>query len=153
MEYSQALSTIANQAQSKLALTHQAREQAIPLSRKIIQLSAAAIRSAHRGEFDASRGILDQARENITQLKEALAEIPGVSVLSPMERDISSGLVSFSIDGVEPADVVSFLWAEHRIAARRVAYPPGVRASLHFFNTEEEVERLAAAVRERAEGS
>ena len=98
--------------------------------------------------------VIEQRNLNLaTSLKETLAEIPRVSVLSPMERDISSGLVSFSIDGVDPAEVVSYLWAEHRIAARRVAYPPGVRASLHFFNTEEEVEKLAAAVRQQAESS
>ncbi len=83
-------------------------------------------------------------------LKEALNETPGVTVLSPMDRQSSSGLVSFSIDGVGPADVVSYLWEEHRIAARRVAYPLGVRASLHFFNTPEEVNKLVEAVRQKA---
>ena len=83
-------------------------------------------------------------------LKEGLNGIPGVNVLSPMERQSSSGLVSFSVDGVEPAEVVSYLWDEHRIAVRRVGYPAGVRASLHFFNTEEEVEKLVDAVRQKA---
>jgi L-cysteine/cystine lyase len=87
-----------------------------------------------------------------TSLKEGLNETPGVTVLSPLDRQCSSGLVSFSIDGIEPAEVVSYLWDEHRIAARRVAYPHGVRASLHFFNTEDEVDRLIGAVRQKARG-
>ena len=94
MEHSQALSLIADQAQDKLALTHQAREQALPLSRKIIQLSAAAIRSAHRGEFDASRGILAQAKDNITQLKDALAYHPDLyhsGYVSDAQKEYAEG--------------------------------------------------------------
>ena len=80
-------------------------------------------------------------------LKQALQEIPGVKILSPLDRSNSSGLVSFSIDGVEPGDAASNLWQEHRIVARSVGYPPCLRVSLHFFNTEEEVDLAVDAVR------
>ena len=80
-------------------------------------------------------------------MKEALNKIPGVNVLSPLGRESSSGLVSFAVEGVNPEAAVSRLWEDHRIVARHVHFPLGVRLSLHFFNTEAEIERVAAAVR------
>ena len=79
-------------------------------------------------------------------LKGKLVEVPGVEVLSPSERRDSSGLVSFAVTGQEPEEVVSQLWEQHQIVVRPVHFPEAVRASLHFFNTEEEVEKLADAV-------
>ena len=82
--------------------------------------------------------------------KAKLAEIPGVTVNSPLERSASSGLVSFAISGQEPVPVVEQLWANHRLVVRQVGNPAGVRASLHFFNTEDEVDLLVGGVRELA---
>ena len=84
------------------------------------------------------------------RLKQSLGETPGVKVLSPMERGGSSGLVSFAIDGIEPADAVTRLWEQHQIVARQVGFPSGIRVALHFFNTEEEVEQVVEAVRRMA---
>ncbi len=82
--------------------------------------------------------------------KAKLAEVPGVTVHSPSDRRDSSGLVSFSIAGQEPVPIVEQLWENHRLVVRGVGYPAGVRASLHFFNTEEEVDLLVGGVRELA---
>ena len=82
--------------------------------------------------------------------KAKLAEVPGVTVHSPLERRDSSGLVSFSIAGQEPVPIVEKLWENYRLVVRQVGYPAGVRASLHFFNTEEEVDLLVGGVRELA---
>jgi len=82
--------------------------------------------------------------------KAKLAEVSGVTVHSPLERRDSSGLVSFSIAGQEPVPIVEKLWENYRLVVRQVGYPPGVRASLHFFNTEEEVDLLVGGVRELA---
>jgi selenocysteine lyase/cysteine desulfurase len=79
-------------------------------------------------------------------LKRGLQETPGVKVLSPLERRSSSGLVSFTIDGVAPADAVARLWEQHRIVIRPVSYPSSLRVSLHYFNTEEEVDQVVGAV-------
>ena len=46
-------------------------------------------------------------------------------------------MVIFAIKGVEPEQAVAHLWERNRIAARRVSLPSCVRASLHFFNTED----------------
>ena len=80
-------------------------------------------------------------------LKETLLEVPGVSVVSPREDSLSCGLTSFQVQGVEPDDVVARLWDDHRIVVRQVRELSCVRASTHLFNTEEEVDKLAAAVK------
>ena len=85
-----------------------------------------------------------------SQLKQSLGETPGVKVLSPLERGSSSGLVSFAINGIEPEDAVTRLWERHRIVARQVGFPSGIRVALHFFNTEEEVGQVVEAVRRMA---
>ena len=82
--------------------------------------------------------------------KAKLSEVAGVTVLSPSERRDSSGLVTFAVEGQTPISVVERLWEDHKIVVRQVGHPAGVRASLHFFNTEEEVELLVGGVRELA---
>ena len=83
-----------------------------------------------------------------TYMKQALQETPGVRVRSPMDRGSSSGLVSFEVEGVEPAGAVSHLWEQHRIVCRQVNSLSCIRVSLHFFNTEEEIDRIVGAVRD-----
>ncbi len=82
------------------------------------------------------------------RLKAQLAEISAVSILSPTDDAASSGLVSFAVAGQSADSVAARLWQERRIVVRQIHYPEAVRASLHFFNTEEEVDLLARAVAE-----
>ncbi len=110
------------------------------------------------GMLEAIRFIQDIGVEEIesrnlhlaTYAKQALQEIPGVTVLSPLDRRSSTGLVSFAIDGVDTKEAVARLWEQHRIVARWVGFPPGIRIALHFFNTEEEVNKVVEAVQELA---
>ena len=106
------------------------------------------------GMLEAVRFIQDIGVEEIESrnldlaayAKQALQEIPGVTVLSPLDRRSSTGLVSFAIDGVDTKEAVTRLWEQHRIVARWVSFPPGIRIALHFFNTEEEVNKVVEAV-------
>ena len=102
------------------------------------------IREIGVGEIEARN--LDLAAST----KRAIQDVPGVKVLSPMEGQNSSGLVSFTIDGVDPTVAVSELWERHRIVARSVSFPPCIRVSLHFFNTAEEIDGIVQAVKELA---
>ncbi len=86
-------------------------------------------------------------------LKAGLAAIPGVRVLSPMEGPGCSGLVSFVIDGADPQGACARLWDSYRIVVRDVVRPPSLRASVDFFNTDQEVAQLVEAVRELARGA
>ena len=79
-------------------------------------------------------------------LKAGLASVPGVMVLSPMDGPGSTGLVAFSIDGADHETACEELWRSNRIMVRNIEYPDGLRASLDFFNTEDEVASLVDAV-------
>ncbi len=83
-------------------------------------------------------------------LKERLAAMPHVEVLSAMDGPGQSGLTTFTVDGRDPEETARQLWDSHRIVIRDVKYPSCLRASLDFFNTEEEVDTLADAIRDLA---
>ncbi len=82
--------------------------------------------------------------------KRQLADLPGVQVTSPVEGPGRSGLVTFTVEGTEPPNVVDRMWDDHGIVCRQVSYPPAVRLSYSFFNTEEEVAKATTAISEIA---
>ena len=112
-----------------------------------VPLQAAFLEAVSFIEEIGVREIEERNRQLAGRLKRQLANIPAVQVYSPMEPDLSAGLVSFALSGWEPTAVVERLWNDHRIVARQVEYPPAIRVSLHFFNTEDEVDQLAQAVK------
>lgn len=79
-----------------------------------------------------------------------LSEIPGVVVTSPTDPDTRSGLVTFTVPGMEPTQVVEQLWERAKVVTRSVQWPPGVRLSTAFFITEEEIDQVCAVVGEMA---
>ena len=115
-----------------------------------VPLQAAFVEAA---KFIESVGVPEIEARNVSlasRLKAQLAEISAVNLLSPMNDSQSAGLVSFAVAGQSADDVVARIWQDHRIVVRQVHYPESIRASLHFFNTEEEVDTLARAVAELA---
>lgn len=80
------------------------------------------------------------------RMKAQLAEIPGVRVITPESWEESSGIVSFTVEGLAGTDVSARLWNEHRIAQRRVERPSAVRVSATYFTSAEDVDILAQAV-------
>jgi cysteine desulfurase / selenocysteine lyase len=98
------------------------------------------------------------------QLLEGLREIPGVMVYGPT-RGERGGVVSFNLDGRDPAEVAFLLDSEYDISVRAGlhcapdvhrtigTYPAGtVRVSPGFFNSEEEIAFFLKAVRELKRG-
>ncbi len=73
-----------------------------------------------------------------------LASLDGVAVTTPVGTP--SGLTHFTFAGWEPQAVVEEL-AERAVHIRSVNAPPGLRVSTGFYNTEDDVERLVAALR------
>lgn len=112
-----------------------------------VPLQAAFVEAVAFIEQVGLREIEERNRQLAARFKGLLSDIPAAHLYSPMEPGLSSGLVSFALDGWEPPAVVDRLWDAHRIVVRQVGYPPGVRASLHFFNTEDEADQLAQAVK------
>jgi L-cysteine/cystine lyase len=92
---------------------------------------------------------LDWAHVRIAEMaaycRQALEGIEGVDIITPAGRQ--AGLVNFTYPGWEPAAVVEEL-ADRRIIIRGIGRPVGLRVSTGFYNTEEEVDRLVAALRE-----
>jgi cysteine desulfurase/selenocysteine lyase len=88
-----------------------------------------------------------------TLLRAALAEVPGVTVRDRGAR--RSGIVTFTREGHDAAGIVAAL-ARQKINVRLseqtyrydegVTPPPRVRASVHYYNTEEEIARLVDAL-------
>ena len=112
-----------------------------------VPLQAAFLEAVQFVEEVGVREIDERNRQLAARLKRQLSDLPAVQVYSPMEPELSSGLVSFALSGWEPPAAVERLWNDHRIVVRQVGYPPGIRASFHFFNTEDEVDQLAQAVK------
>ncbi len=112
-----------------------------------VPLRAAFLEAARFIEAIGVENIEERNGQLAARLKGQWGDAPAVTVLSPDDPELSSGLVSFSVAGWQPEAVVEHLWNNHNIVVRRVQYPAGVRASLHFFNTEEEIDQLAQAVR------
>jgi selenocysteine lyase/cysteine desulfurase len=93
------------------------------------------------------------------ELRRRLAEIPGVSVRDRGRR--RCGIVSFTTEARPARELVAALRrqsinchtsapASTLLDARARGLPDLVRASVHYYNTEEEVARFAAAVRAQA---
>jgi selenocysteine lyase/cysteine desulfurase len=87
-----------------------------------------------------------------SRLKAALARLPGVALLTPAPPPLSTGIVTFSLAEHQPGEVVGALRERWRIRSRPTMFN-GVRISLAFFNTEEEVDLIAAAVEAIRTGS
>ncbi len=91
-----------------------------------------------------------------TRLMEGLSKLDYVTVYGPKDPARHSGIVSFNIEGCHPHDVSSLLDLEHIAirAGHHCAQPlmqymkiqSSCRASIYFYNTEEEIDRLLEAV-------
>ncbi|HAH61311.1 MAG TPA: cysteine desulfurase, partial [Treponema sp.] len=84
-----------------------------------------------------------------SQLIEGMKQIPHVHIVGSPDGNAHCGIVTFTIDGVHPHDISSVLDTEH-IAIRAghhcaqplgayLGVPATARASMYFYNTEEEV--------------
>lgn len=101
-------------------------------------------------EYQAALGwdaIAAHIREMSTLVKQELAAVPGVTVCTPVDWESSSGLVTFSVDGLNGVDVSATLWSDYRIAQRRVEVPSAVRISCAYFMDDEDVSKVVSAVR------
>jgi len=68
------LRKIAEDIRAELDHKNAARERALAVSREVIRLSATAIRSIHRDEFDEARSLMDKARRKVDETRELLKD-------------------------------------------------------------------------------
>ena len=77
---------------------------------------------------------------------QALREVPGLIVLTP--RSGESGLVSFTIEGKDDAEIVAILRERYNMFIRNIPSTKSLRISTGFYNTEEEIDKLVSALKE-----
>lgn len=98
--YNQELADIAAAATAALTVRHQAREQALAISREVIRFSANAIRAVHRGEFEEARGLLEQAGQRLDATKSIRQENPEIyfaGFLSDARKEYAEGRVTLAV--------------------------------------------------------
>ncbi len=91
--------------------------------------------------------IAERTHDLAGALKEALGELPGVMVHTPRDSRLSAGIVSFDVDGMSPQAVVSRLRAQDIIASVSPYATPHVRLTPSIRNNEEDIDRVAVALR------
>ena len=105
-------------------------------------------------------------REVTSRLIDGLNEIPGVQMLSPEDARRRAAVVSFVVDGWEPADFGAALDSSFEIACRTGlhcapdacaalgAFPYGtIRLSPGFYTTNDEIDQVIGAVAELAQAA
>jgi selenocysteine lyase/cysteine desulfurase len=92
------------------------------------------------------QAVTRRIRTQATQLKEGLAELPGVEVVTPLDPALSSGIVCAAVDGREPGEVVDRL-RDQGISASVTPYrQPYVRFGPGIVTTPEDVDAVIEAV-------
>jgi isopenicillin-N epimerase len=94
------------------------------------------------------RRIAERTHGFAGRLKEGLAEIPGVRVITPAADDLSAGIVCFEIEAMPAREAVDALRARHRIVASVTPYAAEyVRLGPSIANGPEDVDAALPAVR------
>ena len=99
------LSEIAESVREHLDAKHHAREQALRLSRDVVRLSANAIRSVHRKEFDPARDLLAKARDNLAEIESALvghADILHAGYVNDAQKEFAEASTTLALIAGEP---------------------------------------------------
>lgn len=88
-----------------------------------------------------------QARTQAAYLRQGLKTLPGVSILSPEQPDTLTSVVTFAIEGIPGQDIVSAFRGQWNIITRATNIrADGVRVSVAFFSTREEMDTVIEAV-------
>ena len=104
-QYSDALSDMVGNAIDQLSTRHQAREQALAISRQVIRFSANAIRAVHRGELDEARALVDQAGRRLKETEPIRVENPEIyyaGFLSDARKEYSEANVTLAVIAGRP---------------------------------------------------
>ncbi|CBI24308.3 hypothetical protein VitviT2T_008761 [Vitis vinifera] len=122
--------------------------EAIGLGAAIDYLSAIGMQKIHDYEVDLAN-----------YLYESLRSVPGVHVYgpAPSQTVFRAALCSFNVENIHPTDIATFLDQQHGVAIRsghhcaqplhrHLGVSASARASLHFYNTKEDVDAFIHAL-------
>ncbi len=111
-DYSDDLSQIATEAIEALTVRHQAREQALAVSREVIRFSANAIRAVHRGDFDEARQLIDRGGQRLKETRPIRDENPEIyyaGFLSDARKEFAEANITLAVisqsDIPHPAEI------------------------------------------------
>lgn len=106
-----------------------------------------ALAEAFRFHLDVGRDrVAARTAEQATALKVGLAEMPGVTLVTPTAEDVSAGIVCFDVDGEDPPAVVGRL-AQAGFATSVTPYAvEHVRVGPSIVTTPDQVDGLLAAL-------
>lgn len=105
---------------------------------------------------------VEQMEERVSELtaymRSQLQKVTGITFYGPQDAAVAQAIVSFTIQGVHPHDVAAVL-DKHNVAVRvghhcaqplmrRWGVPSTVRASVAFYNTHEDIDRLVTGLQE-----
>lgn len=105
---------------------------------------------------------MDSVREHEKTLlifaMERLATIPGVNILGPQDVELRSGVIAFTIEGVHPHDIGSFLdeqgvmirAGDHcaRPLHKKFKIPASCRVSFSVYNDTDDIDRAVSALQQ-----
>jgi selenocysteine lyase/cysteine desulfurase len=96
--------------------------------------------------------VAGRIRELNDRCKRALAAIPGVRVITPMDPALAAGIVCFEVHGMDAGEVAKRLVARHIVAGPSPYLPSYARFAPSLVNNEADVDSAVGAVREIARG-
>jgi isopenicillin-N epimerase len=103
-------------------------------------------------DFEQTLGwecIRGRIAELVNHVRNRLGGLSGLQLATPVDPSLHGAMTAFRLpNGIDPQVLRKGLWERHRIEAPIIERPEGllIRVSTHFYNTEEEIDRLAAAL-------
>lgn len=83
--------------------------------------------------------VTERSHQLSTKLKQGLANIKHINIITPMSEEVSAGINCFEVDGMKHADVVKKLLTKKIIASESPYKVSYVRLTPSIINSEEEV--------------
>jgi selenocysteine lyase/cysteine desulfurase len=107
-----------------------------------------ALAEAFRFHLDlGKRAVADRTRALATRLKDGLAGIPGVRLVTPRGPELSAGIVCLEVAGRNPGELVADLRRQGILASATPYAEPYLRLGPSIVTSEEDVDAAVAAIR------
>ena len=107
-----------------------------------------ALAEAFRYHLDLGRrAVADRTRALATRLKDGLAAIPAVRLVTPRDPELSAGIVCLEVAGRNPGELVADLRRQGILASATPYAEPYLRLGPSIVTSEEDVDAAVAAIR------
>jgi selenocysteine lyase/cysteine desulfurase len=107
-----------------------------------------AVAEAFRFHLDlGKRQVADRTRALATRLKDGLAAIPAVRLVTPRDPDLSAGIVCLEITGRNPGETIATLRRQGILASVTPYAEPYLRLGPSIVTSEEDVDAAVGAIR------